>query len=114
VILADTSVWVAHLKQPNGHPDLVAALEQGVAVGHPLVEGELLLSGAPVDALLSGVAMLPMAPHAEVRAFVEQLGRPVHRIGWIDVHLVYSALVHHCKLLTGDGPQRELFRRCRL
>lgn len=113
MILADTSIWVAHLKQPGGHPELIAALEQGVVASHPFVAGELLLAGAPVGELLSGVPMLPMAPHREVCAFVEGQEKPVRRIGWVDAHLIYSALVHHCLLLTRDGPQLRLFGRCR-
>ncbi len=110
MILADTSVWVAHLKQPGGHKTLIAALENDIVISHPFVEGELALSGAPVGPLLAGVSALPVAPHAEVRAFVDKLKKPVRRIGWVDAHLIYSALVHRCELLTRDGPQAALFR----
>ena len=103
MLLADTSVWVAHLKQPQGHAELIAGLEQGIVTTHPFVEGELLLSGAPVGVLLAGVPFLPVAPHNEVRAFLETLRKPVRGIGWVDVHLAYSALVHRQRLLTRDG-----------
>ncbi len=113
MILADTSVWVAHLKQKGGHAELIAALEQGVAACHPFVEGELLLAGAPVKELLGGVVMLPVEPHHEVADFFSRLPKPVRRIGWIDAHLIYSALVGRCDLLSRDTPQRQLFERLR-
>jgi predicted nucleic acid-binding protein len=39
VILADTSVWIEHLR--SGVPALAALLEQGQVLHHPLVRGEL-------------------------------------------------------------------------
>ena len=103
MLLADTSAWVAHLKQPDGHAELIAGLEQGIVTTHPFVEGELLLSGAPVGDLLAGVPILPCAPHHEVRAFVRTLQRPIRGIGWVDAHLAYTALVNRQRLLTLDG-----------
>jgi hypothetical protein len=55
--------------------------------------------------------MLPLEPHDEVAAFVEGLQRPLKGVGWIDVHLVYSALVHRQRLLTGDRALAALFTR---
>lgn len=109
MILADTSVWVAHLKNASGHPELIEALDQGVAASHPFVEGELALAGAPTAELLGGVVLLPMDAHREVVTFFSRIARPVRGIGWIDAHLVYSALVNRCALLTRDGAQRRLF-----
>ena len=110
----DPSIWVAHLKQAGGHLDLIAALEAGVVVGHPFVPGELVLAGAPVDSLFAGVPMLPIAPHEEVVEFVARMPKPVRQIGWVDMHIVYSALVHHCDLLTGDRPRANLHGRLRI
>jgi len=63
VILADTSIWIAHLRQRNGHPELISALEGGVVACHPFVQGELLLAGTPVDDLLSGIHMANPPAH---------------------------------------------------
>lgn len=113
MILADTSVWVSHLKNPTGHAALIAALEAGAVCGHPFVQGELLLAGAPVEELFRGVPMVPLAAHREISDFVAGLPKPVRRIGWVDMHLVYSALAHRCDLLTTDGPQGHLFASLR-
>ena len=110
MILADTSIWVAHLRQPGGHPELIAALEEGTVSTHPFVEGELLLGGGPVDELLGGVARLPVEPHREVLGWIRQLARPVQGIGWVDAHLVYSALVHQQRLMTLDRRLGEFYR----
>ncbi len=111
MILADTSIWVAHLKTKGGHRELIAALEGGDVASHPFVEGELLLAGAPTDQILAGVEMLPVEPHAEVADFFRTLSKPVRGIGWVDAHLIFSALLHTRHLLTLDRPQAELFQQ---
>ncbi len=113
MILVDTSVWVAHLKQAQGHSGLIAALEQGLVSTHPFVEGELLLGGAPVDELLGGVSFLAIAPHREVRAFVRARGHPVRGLGWVDVHLTYSALINGQELMSLDRRLVRFLDLCR-
>ena len=110
MILADTSIWIAHLKQPGGHAELIAMLEDGTVCTHPFVEGELLLGGAPVAELLGGVEHLPIAPHGEVVEWLADRVRPVRGVGWVDAHLVYSALVHQRRLLTLDGRLERFYR----
>ena len=100
--LFDTSIWVAHLKNPGGHAGLIEALESGVAWTHPFVEGELLLAGAPTDVLFAGVESLAVAPHVEVVDFVRLLAPPVPGVGWVDLHLLYGALAHGLQLETLD------------
>ncbi len=111
MILADTSVWVAHLKRPGGDAELVAALEAGVLTSHPFVEGELLLAGAPVGALLAGVEWLVVSPHEEVRSFVASLDAPLRGVGWVDVHLLHAALANQQRLLTRDRALAGHFAR---
>lgn len=110
MILADTSVWVAHLRDPDGDPDLIAALEAGVVTTHPFVEGELVLAGAPVHALLAGVGRLPVSLHAEVVAFAEDVA-PLRGVGWVDVHLLHAALAGRQRLLTHDKTLAAHFAR---
>ena len=39
MLLADTSVWIDHLRRPSGN--LIAALEGDIVLMHPFVVGEL-------------------------------------------------------------------------
>jgi predicted nucleic acid-binding protein len=95
VILADTSVWIDHLR---GSDDALRLQLQEIRICiHPFVIAELAL-GSLKDRLRT-VAELEMLPHvevaqlAEVRQMIE-----VHRlhgkgIGLIDAHLIASTLI---------------------
>jgi predicted nucleic acid-binding protein len=109
VILADTSVWVAHLRQREGHTELIRALEDDAVTTHPFVEGELLLAGADTALLLGGVPTLPLSDHNEVKAMLRDLPVPVRGVGWVDVHLLHAALVAGQRLLTRDRALGALF-----
>jgi hypothetical protein len=81
-------------------------LEQGEVAGHDLIEGELLI-GDPAGRveLLRSYNRLHRAagvPHAEVFAFVRAHRLHGMGIGWIDAHLLASALVAGVPLWTAD------------
>lgn len=107
MVLVDTSVWIRFLagRAPYADP-LDDLLARGQVSGHDFVYGELLI-GDPAgrQALLTDyVAMhrAPMASHAEVSAFVQQRRLHGRGIGWIDAHLLASALVGGLELWTAD------------
>ena len=105
MILADTSVWIDHLRRSDRQ--LSAALAANVVLVHPFVIGELACAALPNRAvLLAKLAALPQAPvaaHAEVLALVERCALSGLGIGWIDVHLLASALLAgHAQLWTRD------------
>jgi predicted nucleic acid-binding protein len=95
VILVDASVWIDHFKQADA--SLAALLSSRVVLCHPFIIGELALGQlSKRDAVLVALAALPMAPvvpHEDVLAFVERHRLMGCGIGWIDVHLLASALV---------------------
>jgi predicted nucleic acid-binding protein len=95
VILVDSSVWIDHFRRADA--TLAALLASRVVMCHPFVIGELALGQlAQRDAVLDALGMLPMAPvvpHDDVLAFVERHKLTGCGIGWIDVHLLASALV---------------------
>jgi predicted nucleic acid-binding protein len=105
MILADTSVWIEHLRR--GEPTLSALLMNGQVLGHPAVVGELGLGTlADRDEVLGLLGNLPQAvaaTHAEVMAFVAR-----HRlfglgIGYVDAHLLAAtALTREAALWTRD------------
>ena len=95
MILADTSVWVAHLRARDER--LVDLLQQGQILVHPFVVGELALGNLRERrVLLDALAQMPAAVLArdeEVLSLIE--GRRLYGlgVGYIDAHLLASAML---------------------
>lgn len=107
MVLVDTSVWIRALS--NRAPfaeELGRLLEHDEVAGHDLIYGELLIGDrGGRKKLLNDYRQMfqaAMVPHTEVVTFVEH--RHLHGcgIGWIDVHLLASAIVSAAKLWTAD------------
>lgn len=105
MVLVDTSLWVEHLRR--GRPDLSERLEAGEVACHPFVVGELacgeLRRRGEILLLLQALPQSPLAEHEEVLRFVEQHRIFGSGIGWIDAHLLASALLEEIPLWTLDG-----------
>ena len=95
MILADTSVWVDHLR--HGDDALAALLERRQVVVHPWVIGELALGSIRNrQVILGSLGELPaavVADHAEVMALVERHQLWSLGVGYVDVHLLASVLL---------------------
>ena len=95
MILADTSIWVDHLR--SGDAELGRLLERGEIVSHPFVVAEIALGSlrarGEVLGLLDGLASLPVARVSEVRALVEARRLFGRGIGFVDASLVASCLL---------------------
>jgi predicted nucleic acid-binding protein len=95
VILVDTSVWVDHLR--SGEPALATALEGGRVLMHPFVLGELacgnLENRGEVLRLLGDLPATPTATNPEVLSFIERRALMGRGIGYVDVHLLASAVL---------------------
>lgn len=106
MILVDTSVWVDHLR--SGIPELAARLEGGEVLIHPWVVGELACGNLRdrdrhrVLTLLQGLPMAPNASDSEVLTMLETHQLMGRGIGWIDAHLLASALLSRAALWTRD------------
>jgi hypothetical protein len=105
VILADTSVWVDHLRR--GDKTLAALLDAGTVLVHPFVIGELALGNLRQrEILLNALADLPhasVATDAEVLHFIERHALSGRGIGYIDAHLLAAAkLTAGAELWTND------------
>ena len=102
--LVDTSVWVDHLRR--GVPRLAALLEEGRVLCHPFVVGELACGHlGQRDQVLRLLGTLPQAPaasHDEALRLLRTHGLHGQGLGWIDVHLLASALLGRCALWTRD------------
>lgn len=103
-LLVDTSVWIDHFRARRD--DLAEALEYGFVLCHPLVIGELacgrLDPREEILRLLSSLEQVPCASQDEALAFVEQRHLYETGLGWIDVHLLASALLGGVALWTLD------------
>ncbi len=104
MILADTSVWVEHLRR--GLPRLATLLQGGEVLIHPWVIGELacgnLRNRSQVLELLQGLPAATVARDAEVLHLIEHDRLMGRGIGYVDVHLMASARLSHCRLWTQD------------
>ena len=106
MILADTSVWIDHLRRGNAF--LASHLEEGNVATHPLIIGELACGQLPhrdeVLARLGDLPQVPVATHDEAMAFLERRRLMGRGLGFIDVHLLASvALAGDVALWTLDN-----------
>jgi predicted nucleic acid-binding protein len=105
MILADTSVWIDHMRGRRSR--FSAALENDLVLVHPFVIGELacgnLRDRNEVLALLQDLPLAVTATDAEVLAFIERRKLMGRGLGYIDVHLLASAaLSGTARLWTHD------------
>jgi predicted nucleic acid-binding protein len=104
MVLVDTSVWISHFRDIED--GLVELLSEGVAVCHPFVIGELacgnLQNRTGIVSLLKALPAAPMVEHDEVLAFVEARALMGKGLGYVDVHLLASAVLIGVSLWTHD------------
>jgi predicted nucleic acid-binding protein len=111
LILADTSVWIDHLRSEN--EEMRKYLHRGDIVIHPFVIAELALGSLSRRAkTLELLDLLPQVrmPHlSEVRVMIEARRLYSMGIGLIDAHLIASVFVNSATLLwTRDKPLRKV------
>ncbi len=114
MILADTSVWINHLR--SGNKDLQELLAQGQIVTHPCVVAELALGSlrerAKTLALLDLLPQVQVAQMNEVRMAIEARRLYNLGLGLIDGHLIASILINPSTLLwTTDKRLRRAAER---
>jgi predicted nucleic acid-binding protein len=107
MVLVDTSVWIRALanKQPY-KSELDKLLRLDEVVGHDLIYGELLIGDRGGRAhLLADYEYMHQAstiPHRDVVAFVRQRKLHGRGAGWIDIHILASAIVGNFEVWTAD------------
>lgn len=111
MILADTSVWIDHLRV--GDRALRDSLDRGRVLRHPFVTGELALGHLKQrEIVLHALRRLPqatVASHEEVLRLVER--QPLYGlgIGYVDAHLLAAVrLTAGAKLWTWDRRLRTV------
>ena len=111
MILADTSVWIDHLR--SGDKDLRKQLNDGNIVIHPFVIAELALGSLrerdKTLALLDLLPQMRVARLGEVRLTIEARGLYNQGIGLVDAHLIASVFINPSTLLwTRDKQLRKV------
>jgi predicted nucleic acid-binding protein len=101
VILADTSVWIDHLRA--GNTEMSSNLDRGQIVIHPFIIAELALGSlhqrGKTLALLDHLPKVRMAQLNEVRVMIEARRLYSVGIGLTDAHLVASVFLNPSTLL---------------
>jgi len=105
VILADTSLWIEHLR--HGNSELGSLLQNNNVLAHPFVTGELACGNlANRQQILNTLEQLPQAVTAsqsEVLYFIEHHQLMGCDIGYVDAHLLTStSLCAPAKIITRD------------
>jgi hypothetical protein len=110
MVLVDTSVWVAHLR--DGTIGLEALLNEGHVLCHPFIVGELacgnLRNRSEILSLLYALPMAMHAEHEETIQFIENYSLMGKGLGYMDVHLLASAILTKVTLWTLDKKLNEV------
>jgi predicted nucleic acid-binding protein len=116
VVLVDTSIWVAHLRQ--GNTQLETLLNEGTVVCHPFIIGELacgaMKNRMQILSLLQSLPMAKAAEHSEVLPFIEHNRLMGKGLGYIDVHLLASAVLTGVPLWTLDRKLQQSSAKLRI
>jgi predicted nucleic acid-binding protein len=113
--LVDTSVWVDHFRADS--PGLRLLLDQDLVMCHPLIIGELACGNMKHRSeVLASLAVLPITPtieHEELLTFLNNHKLFGQGLGWIDVHLLASAVLDRVTLWTHDISLRQAAKKLR-
>jgi len=109
MVLVDTSVWVQHLRQ--GSPALARLLNDGQVVCHSFVVGELacgnLRNRSEILVLLNSLPRAETATHEEILQFIDTNRLMGKGLGYVDIHLLASAVLTGVEFWTLDKRLRQ-------
>jgi predicted nucleic acid-binding protein len=104
MVIADTSIWVTHLR--HGSRQLEKLLIDAEVMCHPFIIGELACGNLKNrNEIISLLQALPMAPTIEFDEFLFFIDRNHlmgKGVGFVDVHLLASARLIGVLLWTAD------------
>ncbi len=111
MVLVDSSVWIDHFRRANAA--LSVLIRDHQVLTHPFVIGELAcgaLLGHRTEVLthLGRLPAAPVARHDDVMTLVERRRLSGSGIGWVDAHLLASALLASASLWTLDHTLQRL------
>jgi predicted nucleic acid-binding protein len=104
MVLVDTSIWVDHFNQ--GDSRLEYLLNENEVVTHPFIIGELACGNIKnrklIFSLLHALPSISEISKEEFFSFLDQHRLFGTGLGYVDVHLLASALISHCVIYTRD------------
>jgi predicted nucleic acid-binding protein len=110
MVLVDTSVWVEHLR--SGKVGLESLLNDGDVVCHAFITGELacvnLTNRSEILSLLQALPLANHAEHEEALHFIDKYSLMGKGLGYIDMHLLASAMMTHVPIWTLDKKLKEV------
>lgn len=116
MVLVDTSVWVSHLRQGNSR--LTTLLNDGEVMCHPFIVGELacgnLKKRTEILSLLQTLPMSIEAEHEEVLQFIDDKDLMGKGLGYVDIHLIASAVLTGVPIWTFDKKLEQVANRLRI
>ena len=104
-VLVDTSVWRRYFGGIASVRRLADLLdEDGAVLVHPFIIGEMVLGGLSTreEALFGRLPSADLVPHEDVLDLVRRRRLMRRGIGWIDAHLLASALTSSAVLWAVD------------
>jgi predicted nucleic acid-binding protein len=104
MVLVDTNIWINHFRKSDS--DLQAVLNLGSVFCHPFVIGELaagnLKNRVEILGLFQSLPSTPVVEPSEYLAFVEARKLMGKGLGFVDIHILASAVLSGIPLWTGD------------
>ena len=104
MIVIDANIWIDHIRHANPHlGDLLKADRANI---HPYTIGEVGLGSlarrSEVIEQLGQIPGTPIAEHQEVMAFIGLNGLAGTGVGYVDCHLLTTALLQGGSVWTND------------
>jgi predicted nucleic acid-binding protein len=110
MVLVDTSVWIEHFR--SGNIGLENLLNEGDVACHQFITGELacgnLSNRAEIMALLQALPLANHAEHEEVMLFIENYTLMGKGLGYVDMHLIASAVLSGVPIWTLDKKLKDV------
>lgn len=116
MVLVDTSIWVNHFRY--GHHYLQELLLENEVYCHPFIMGELacghLKNREEILSLLKNLPRASILYDDEILHFIEQEKLMGLGIGYIDIHLLASAMVSDLLLWTADKKLKKVAQKLKV
>ena len=110
MILVDTSVWIDHFHHSD--EDLKDLLLSNQVCIHPFVLGELscgnISNRKEVLSLLRTLRSIDLVLDEEVFILIEERKLYGKGLGFIDIHLLASAMIHQIPIWTRDKSLKQI------